>query len=88
MHIEQLAVAYPYRKTWFWNGSQWVLRRENTPQSSALIALTLSLGIVLVLSFFAAVWFPSQAQLLSWFILLCLVLTLLMVTALLILRRP
>ncbi|MFQ3612893.1 MAG: hypothetical protein SNJ68_04140 [Cyanobacteriota bacterium] len=88
LHIEQLAVSYPYRKIWFWNGYQWVLRRENTPQGSALLGLTLSLGVVLVVGFIGAMLFPNQTQLLSWFIILCLLLTLLMVTAILLLRRP
>jgi hypothetical protein len=53
-----------------------------------LLGLTLSLGVVLAVGFFGAVLFPSQTQLLSWFLLLCLLLTLLMVTAILLLRRP
>jgi hypothetical protein len=88
LHIEQLAVSYPYRKIWFWNGQQWVLRRENTLQGSMLLGLTLSLGVVLAVGFFGAALFPSQTQLLSWFLILCLLLTLLMVTAILLLRRP
>jgi hypothetical protein len=31
LYIEQLAVSYPYRKMWFWNGYQWVLRRGKHP---------------------------------------------------------
>lgn len=88
LYIEQLAVSYPYRKMWFWNGYQWVLRRENTLQGSALLGLTLSLGIVLAVGFIGAVLFPTQTQLLSWFMILGLLLTLLMVTAILLLRRP
>ncbi len=88
LYIEQLAVSYPYRKMWFWNGYQWVLRRESTLQGSALLGLTLSLGIVLVIGFIGAVLFPTQTQLLSWFMILGLLLTLLMVTAILLLRRP
>lgn len=88
LYIEQLAVSYPYRKMWFWNGYQWVLRRENTLQGSALLGLTLSLGIVLAVGFIGAVLFPNQTQLLSWFMILGLLLTLLMVTAILLLRRP
>lgn len=88
LYIEQLAVSYPYRKMWFWNGYQWVLRRESTLQGSALLGLTLSLGIVLAVGFIGAVLFPTQTQLLSWFMILGLLLTLLMVTAILLLRRP
>ncbi len=88
LHIEQLAVSYPYRKMWFWNGHQWVLRRENTLQGSTLLGLTFSLGVVLVVGFIGAVLFPSQTQLLSWFMILGLLLTLLMAMAILLLRRP
>ncbi|MFS8854862.1 hypothetical protein NW851_10435 [Synechococcus sp. H55.7] len=88
LHIEQLAVSYPYRKMWFWNGHQWVLRRENALQGSTLLGLTFSLGVVLVVGFIGAVLFPSQTQLLSWFLILGLLLTLLMATAILLLRRP
>ncbi len=88
LHIEQLAVSYPYRKIWFWNGHQWVLHRQSTFQGSALSGLTLSLGVALGVGFLGVVLFPSQAQLLSWFLILCLLLTLLMVTAILLLRRP
>ncbi len=88
LHIEQLAVSYPYRKIWFWNGYQWVLHRQSTFQGSALSGLTLSLGVALGVGFLGVVLFPSQAQLLSWFLILCLLLTLLMVTAILLLRRP
>ncbi len=88
MHIEQLAVSYPYRKVWFWNGSEWILKREGTPQGSALLGLTLSLGVVVVVGFLGALLFPSQTQLLSWLMILCLVLTLFMVMAILLLRRP
>jgi hypothetical protein len=46
------------------------------------------LGHCLAVGFIGAVLFPNQTQLLSWFMILGLLLTLLMVTAILLLRRP
>jgi hypothetical protein len=48
LYIEQLAVTYPYRKLWFWDGKQWHLRRDPRDQSPPLLLCAAILFVLLL----------------------------------------
>jgi hypothetical protein len=47
--IEELSSIYPYRKTWYWNGKQWILVRPSLFGQYWLLVLAIS-GIFLLIT--------------------------------------
>lgn len=51
LHIENLTASYPYRRLWYWSGSQWLLSQEETEQRSLALRILIPALIMLVLVF-------------------------------------
>lgn len=45
--IEELSSIYPYRKSWYWNGKQWVLIRPSFVGQYWLLVLTIALFLLI-----------------------------------------
>ncbi|MDX2272631.1 MAG: hypothetical protein NW237_11905 [Cyanobacteriota bacterium] len=87
LHIEQLAVSYPYRKLWYWNGSHWSLCREESAPQSMLLGLALGLIVLIALSFIVATQLEGQGELVIWLAIAMIFLLGLLTVLILILRR-
>ncbi len=83
LYIEQLATSYAYRKLWFWNGRQWLLKRDPYDHNPPLLLCAAILFILLLfgpllarqieewtplLSFLAVLWILLGSLLLVVFI--------------------
>lgn len=53
LHIENLTASYPYRKLWYWSGSQWMLSQEPVEHRSLALQILIPVLILLVLVFLA-----------------------------------
>jgi hypothetical protein len=54
--LEQLATTYPYKRTWRWNGSSWVIIQPRLAENYLPVAL----GVIFVL---VIVWLPLALRL-------------------------
>ncbi len=51
LHIESLTASYPYRKLWYWSGSQWISNQEEVEHRSLALQILIPALILLVLVF-------------------------------------
>ena len=47
--IEQLSSTYPYKRAWYWTGSQWVNARSDHQERYRLILISLIIILVVII---------------------------------------